>query len=302
MAEWIDFSEVPKEREYDSAFESDAEVTARKQNLTNLLHGKKKHDKIANKRQLEEELIKEEGKAYRSKAVALDAYSRHKEFINNYLLYYGGSMKEFKRDTSKDKTDADVIRENHQFLWDETDNSLSWEKKLAKRYYDKLFKEYCIADLSRYKENKIGMRWRTEKEVIEGKGQFTCGNKKCNENEEGGGLKSWEVNFGYLESGVKRNALVKLRLCPDCSYKLNYRKKHKDVSRKKEVHRSDDIKKSRLDEAGPSDGYTEKTEDAKVTKTEEVSTSKDIWSQPVVLTEDKSREDEFDSYFKDMFL
>lgn len=29
------------------------------------------------------------------------------------------------------------------------------EKDLAKKYYDKLFKEYCIADLSRYKENKV---------------------------------------------------------------------------------------------------------------------------------------------------
>lgn len=29
------------------------------------------------------------------------------------------------------------------------------EKELAKKYYDKLFKEYCIADLSRYKENKV---------------------------------------------------------------------------------------------------------------------------------------------------
>lgn len=29
------------------------------------------------------------------------------------------------------------------------------EKRLAKKYYDKLFKEYCIADLSRYKENKV---------------------------------------------------------------------------------------------------------------------------------------------------
>ena len=26
---------------------------------------------------------------------------------------------------------------------------------LAKKYYDKLFKEYCITDLSRYKENKV---------------------------------------------------------------------------------------------------------------------------------------------------
>lgn len=30
------------------------------------------------------------------------------------------------------------------------------EKELAKKYYDKLFKEYCIADLSRFKENKVG--------------------------------------------------------------------------------------------------------------------------------------------------
>ena len=31
----------------------------------------------------------------------------------------------------------------------------SREKRLAKKYYDKLFKEYCISDLSRYKENKV---------------------------------------------------------------------------------------------------------------------------------------------------
>ena len=27
-------------------------------------------------------------------------------------------------------------------------------EQLAKRYWQKLFKEYCICDLSRYKENK----------------------------------------------------------------------------------------------------------------------------------------------------
>ena len=95
------------------------------------------------------------------------------------------------------------------------------EKRLAKKYYDKLFKEYCITDLSRYKENKVqsltlnmwnissclyfpyslswpfsdmikisipiffqkfweirnmifqvAMRWRIEKEVVEGKGKI----------------------------------------------------------------------------------------------------------------------------------
>lgn len=39
------------------------------------------------------------------------------------------------------------------------------------------------------------------------KGQFSCGNKHCDGEE---GLKSWEVNFGYVEHGEKRNALVKL--------------------------------------------------------------------------------------------
>ncbi|KAI3364830.1 hypothetical protein L3Q82_001016 [Scortum barcoo] len=58
-------------------------------------------------------------------------------------------------DRAKDKTDLDVLRENHRFLWrDEDEDDMTWEKELAKKYYDKLFKEYCIADLSRYKENK----------------------------------------------------------------------------------------------------------------------------------------------------
>lgn len=38
-------------------------------------------------------------------------------------------------------------------------------------------------------------------------GQFQCGNKRCDKQE---GLKSWEVNFAYVEHGEKRNALVKL--------------------------------------------------------------------------------------------
>ena len=37
------------------------------------------------------------------------------------------------------------------------------------------------------------------------------------------------MDFGYVEAGVKKNALVKVRLCPDCSWKLNYRKKRKEV-------------------------------------------------------------------------
>lgn len=54
----------------------------------------------------------------------------------------------------------------------------------------------------------MALRWRIEKEVVVGKGQFECGNKKCQSNED---LRSWEVNFAYEEQGEKKNALVKLR-------------------------------------------------------------------------------------------
>uniref|UniRef100_A0A7C8ZNR7 Protein FRA10AC1 n=2 Tax=Opuntia streptacantha TaxID=393608 RepID=A0A7C8ZNR7_OPUST len=97
----------------------------------------------------------------------------------------------------------------------------SWEQRLVKRYYDKLFKEYCIADMSRYKSGKIGLRWRTEKEVISGKGQFICGNKHCDEKN---GLASYEVNFSYFEAGENKQALIKLVACGRCAEKLHYRR------------------------------------------------------------------------------
>lgn len=58
---------------------------------------------------------------------------------------------------------------------------------------------------------KVAMRWQTESELVSGKGQFICGQKLCKEIE---GLRSWEVNFAYVEEGNKRNALVKLRKLP----------------------------------------------------------------------------------------
>ena len=36
---------------------------------------------------------------------------------------------------------------------------------------------------------------------------------------------SWlQVNLGYVEAGVHKNALVKLRLCPEHALQLNYKK------------------------------------------------------------------------------
>src|SRR5699024_6014974 len=113
---------------------------------------------------------------------ALDAYTRHKLLINYYHLPQPVKVKQkFTRDRSPDKTDFEVLLENHRVICSEEDlNSatLTWGQRVAKKYYEKLFKEYCIIDLTRYKENKFGMRWRTEAEVLSGKGQFSCGNRK----------------------------------------------------------------------------------------------------------------------------
>uniref|UniRef100_A0A673G0N2 FRA10A associated CGG repeat 1 n=1 Tax=Sinocyclocheilus rhinocerous TaxID=307959 RepID=A0A673G0N2_9TELE len=198
--------------------------------------------KVAHKNVAAHEWDREEARNRRQHLISMNAFERHKKFVSDYILYYGGKIEDFRRSMSKDKTDLDVVRENHRFLWREEDEEdMTWEKELAKKYYDKLFKEYCIADLSRYKENKFGFRWRVENEVISGKGQFHCGNKRC-ENKEG--LKSWEVNFAYVEQGEKRNALVKLRLCPECSFKLNYHHKRKEVTVKKRQQSKENLDKS----------------------------------------------------------
>ena len=195
---------------------------------------KRRGEKRPSRQAFSDEIDKEERRIRRHHGfMAMDAYARHKQFINFYCLHYQGK-EHFVRDSSNDRNDYDVLAEHHRFLWDDEDDEDneedSWEKRLAKRYFDKLYKEYCITDLSRYKENKIAMRWRVEKEVLDGKGQFVCGNRQCTEGEH---LTTWEVNFGYVEQGVKKNALVKLRLCRSCSKKLNYHHKHKKVKAKR---------------------------------------------------------------------
>ncbi|RWS18424.1 protein FRA10AC1-like protein, partial [Leptotrombidium deliense] len=139
--------------------------------------------------------------------ITMDAYSRHKLLVNEYMLNHSGATKKLQRNNLNDRTDYDVLRENHKFLWEDDVEPETWEKRLAKKYYDRLFKEYCITDLSYYRQNKIALRWRTEKEVLDGKGQFCCAEKKCSVRDN---LKSWEVNFSYSEHGENKNALVKL--------------------------------------------------------------------------------------------
>lgn len=305
-----DYGSDFSDRESEAGYEDQA-ITRKKDNL----FFKPSNDKLGlfnssagssfkkppSKRNLDAELDKHEGKRMRYHGIlAMDAYSRHRKFVNDYLTYYGGKREDFKRPSQTYVKDKDVIKNNNKFIWDEEDSAkLNWEKKLAKKYWDKLFKEYAIADLRYFKENKIALRWRIEKEVVNGKGQFFCGNKHCNEND---GLRSWEVNFAYMENDEKKNALVKLRLCPECSYKLNYHHKKREVKRikvQKELKKSRKSKKKSKHELS-SVVDIPSSSNIKVDKNKS-SNSEDIWSQPLKVDVEKTREEEFDKYFNDMF-
>ncbi|XP_017132432.1 protein FRA10AC1 homolog [Drosophila elegans] len=244
----------------------------------------------------------------------LTAKERHNYILNNYVLNSPADA-----ESRRHKRDIDVIRENHRFLWEDEEvdtDSLSWEQRLALRYYKKLFKEYCIADLSRYKENKIALRWRTEQEVVTGTGQFQCGSRHCGERTN---LRSWEVNFKYIEKGEPLNALVKVRLCPTHTDQLNYRTKKKEFKkqrrREKEERRAERKRKRRkldADQESSTDGEAEEEtppesqpETNKEPTTEDTTTTADdqIWlQQPDLGQEQTSREQEFERYLEDLLF
>ncbi|KAL1932006.1 hypothetical protein VTP01DRAFT_9062 [Rhizomucor pusillus] len=241
---------------------------------------------------------------FRNDLNGVDAYTRHKRYIQSYFLHYNrGSPPKGSNVPENYKTEYDIVRENHKFVWDnEEEDEGTWEQRVAKKYYDKLFKEYAICDLKYYKQGKIALRWRTESEVISGKGQFVCASNRCDNTKK---LTSWEVNFGYIEHGEKKNELVKVRLCPECSDKLNYKtqkrqakKESKKRKRKEESEsedeREDDSRGKRSKQASSEDEDGEHEE--KHAKDEASS----IWSKPIETREEKSKEEEYEDYFADL--
>ncbi|KAK9192301.1 hypothetical protein WN943_020917 [Citrus x changshan-huyou] len=147
---------------------------------------------------------------YQAQIRGLNAYDRHNKFLKDYVAFYG---KEKPMSLKLPvKTDQDTLREGFRFIRsEEDDKDSSWEQRLVKRYYDKLFKEYplqvaalCISQFFEYLF--IGLRWRTEKEVIAGKGHQV-------------------VNFTYVEAGENKQALVKLVTCERCAEKLHYKRR-----------------------------------------------------------------------------
>jgi len=156
------------------------------------------------------------------------AFSTHNRMLDNFMRYGGErKLEKMKEERAKRvKTDYDVLRENYKLerssdeeSADETD--ATWEQKVSRKYYNKLYKEFGIIDLSRYKTGKFGIRWRHRQEVSVGKGEATCGATSCNGNQE---LKTFEVPFQYKEHDERKKTLIKIRLCPDCTRKMNYKK------------------------------------------------------------------------------
>ncbi|KAH0478619.1 MAG: hypothetical protein KVP17_003706 [Porospora cf. gigantea B] len=183
------------------------------------------------------------------------------------------------------KTDNDVFRETFQFirsLEDDEKNMDDGNVRLAKKYYERLLKEYAVADLTRYKEGSIGLRWRTTREVQCGKGQFGCGSLHCEECQH---LRSYEVHFRYKENGVSKEALVKVRLCPKCAYKLHYKtlKTRKLKATKRESRRVERHSRKRLKRIASDDDTEVKCEEA-------ISDGDDIKSEEDIAATDSSED------------
>ncbi|XP_068329964.1 uncharacterized protein [Pyrus communis] len=236
---------------------------------------------------------------YQAHILGLNAYDRHKKFVKDYVNFYG--RQESSHVKLPVKTDQDTLREGYRFIRSEEDDmDRSWEQRLVKRYYDKLFKEYCIADMSHYKSGKlyimtlmwcleIGLRWRTEKEVISGKGQFICGNKHCDVKD---GLASYEVNFSYFEAGENKQALVKLVTCQRCSEKLHYKRLKEKEQMEKEKKEENRRKRNRSGDGDDTD--SEGSKERRKGKKASISTRED-------RVDEDDDTDKFEEYLEGMF-
>ncbi|PIL35376.1 hypothetical protein GSI_02102 [Ganoderma sinense ZZ0214-1] len=144
-------------------------------------------------------------------------------------------------------TEFDILKGSHKFLREDDEvpeHQLSWDERLAKKYYSSLYREYAVCDLKHYKSGNFALRWRTEEEVLSGAGETTCGNTRCPLHKEFPGgeddirpaLTTLELPFSYSEHGESKFALVKVVLCSRCCKKLMWkRNKEKERSRPEEV-------------------------------------------------------------------
>ncbi len=92
------------------------------------------------------------------------------------------------------------------------------------------------------------MRWRSEDEVLSGKGETMCGAVGCFSTSQ---LCSVEVPFRYQEQGIKKEELVKVCVCINCAPKLLHKEKEEGTDErelgKKEKKEKRESKRKRRD-------------------------------------------------------
>ncbi|KAG8213324.1 folate-sensitive fragile site protein Fra10Ac1-domain-containing protein [Butyriboletus roseoflavus] len=106
-------------------------------------------------------------------------------------------------------TEFDILRAAHRFLRNDSDGTTSWNDQLAKKYYNSLYREFAICDLKHYRSGNFALRWRTESEVLDGTGETSCANARC-ERHRARSLSTLELPFAYEEHGEHKEALVKV--------------------------------------------------------------------------------------------
>ncbi|KAK7460400.1 hypothetical protein VKT23_009122 [Stygiomarasmius scandens] len=179
------------------------------------------------------------------------------------------------------KTEFELLKSSHKFLRedDEDEGTLTWEEKLASKYYSSLYREFAVCDLKHYKSGNFALRWRTESEVLSGAGESTCGNTRCKYHElqesesslsfqprppsrysydERGEssnsrsqksktkpLTTVELPFAYIEHGKPKSALVKVVLCEKCLGKLMWKRR----KQKEEMQGVGEVKTEEEEEA-----------------------------------------------------
>ncbi|CAG8447992.1 11233_t:CDS:2 [Acaulospora colombiana] len=128
-------------------------------------------------------------------------------------------------------------------------------------------------------------------------GQLICASTRCSEKND---LKSWEVNFAYIEDGEKKNALVKIRLCPKCSGKLNYKNRHQEVNREQKHENRKRKSYEGWSERDQSDAT--ESHDNVGSKKKKISEKSATSSQrEVPRSSATDRTEEFDEYFTGLF-
>ena len=108
------------------------------------------------------------------------------------------------------------------------------------------------------------------------------------------------------------------RLCPDCSYKLNYHHKRKEVTKKAKKRKSSGRYKKKKnkkrrsregDDPSSSSSSSESSEDEHVKAAREAKKeaenekkASEIWKEPLQIEQEKSREENFDEFLEDLFM